>query len=301
MNRGKLCGVMSAAVTPVCGDGSIDRGAVGALMDYYAENGISGALWPSSTGEYFALTGAKRRDCVSAAAGHNPHGLTVLANISEGSLEAAMENARAMADLGADAAVLMPPQFHHHTQDELVDYYTRAADQSPIPLIIYNHMTRLPSKVEIPTVMKLKDHPNLWGIKDTHNDAARLMTLSTLIGEDEDFVIMAGGDGMAGYSAIFHMEMLNALSSIRPDLFVEMYRAGRAGDLRTVSLLQQRVNRLMGVFTALKGGKSSAALFSQAVKAALSMKGLCGTKAVQLGYELDQSDLDSVKRVLDTV
>ncbi len=292
---------MSAAVTPVNRDGSIDTGSIEAIMDYYAENGLTGALWPSSTGEYFALTNAKRRVCVAAAARHNAHGLTVLANISEGSLEAAMENARAMADLGADAVVLMPPQFHHHTQDELVDYYTKAADESPLPLLIYNHMTRLPSKVEIQTVMKLKDHPNIVGIKDTHNDAARLMTLSTLVSSEENFVIMAGGDGMAGYSALFHMEMLNALSSIRPDLFVEMYKEGREGNQKRVSELQQRVNRLMAVFTALKGGKSSAALFSQAVKVALSLKGLCSVRAVQLGYELDENDLNQVKRVLESV
>ena len=190
MDMSKFHGVMTASVTPMCADGSLDVKAVEALMDYYAENEITGVLWPSSTGEYFAMTNQQRRDCVKAAASHNPKGLTILANISEGSLAQAMENARAMADNGADAVVLMPPQFHHHTQDELVDYYTYAADHSPLPLMIYNHMTRLPSKVEIPTVMKLKDHPNLFGIKDTHNDAARLMTLSTLLKPEDEFVIM---------------------------------------------------------------------------------------------------------------
>lgn len=301
MDMSRFRGVMTASVTPVCENGSLDTAAVAALMDYYAENGITGVLWPSSTGEYFAMTAQQRRECVKTAASHNRGGLTILANISEGSLAQAMENARAMADNGADAVVLMPPQFHHHTQDELVEYYSYAADHSPLPLIIYNHMTRLPSKVDIPTLMKLKDHPNLIGIKDTHNDAARLMTLSTLLGPEDEFVIMAGGDGMAGYSAIYHMEMLNALCAIRPDLFVEMYRAGRENNLQKVSQLQQRVNRLMAVFTALKGGKSSAALFSQAVKVALSFKGLCSAKAVQLGYELDEADIANVAKVLEKV
>ena len=247
------------------------------------------------------MTAAQRRACVKAAASHTPKGLTILSNISEGSLVQAIDNAKAMADNGADAVVLMPPQFHHHTQDELIDYYTYAADHSPLPLIIYNHMTRLPSKVEIPTAMKLKDHPNIVGIKDTHNDGARLMTLSTLLKPEDEFVVMAGGDGMAGYSAIYHMEMLNALCAIRPDIFVEMYKAGRKDDLAAVAQLQQRVNRLMAVFTALKGGKSSAALFSQAVKVALSFKGLCSTKAVQMGYELDETDIANVKKVLEKV
>lgn len=300
MDTGRFRGVMAASVTPVDSCGGVDTGAVRALMDYYEASGLSGALWPSSTGEYFALTPVERRRCVQAARQASGR-MMVLANISDGSLTTVVENARAMADCGADAVVLQPPQFHHHTQQELSDFFTYAADHSPVPLIIYNHMTRLPSRVELATVEKLKEHPNIVGIKDTHQDAARLMTLSTLLGPEDDFVVMAGGDGMAGFSALFHMEMLNALSAVRPDLFIEIYQAGRQGDLTRVSVLQQRVNRLAGIFTALRGGQSSAALFSQAVKAALSLKGLCSTRAAQLGYELDKRDLETIARVLETV
>ena len=286
MDKSRLQGVMVASVTPMTEQGQLDEGAVGALMDYYADSGLSGVLFPSSTGEYFAMTNEQRRRCVAAAARHNARRLTLIGNISEGSLAAAMENARAMADCGAEA---------------VVDYYTYAADHSPLPILIYNHMTRLPSKVEIPTMMKLKDHPNIAGVKDTHNDAARLMTLSTLLREDEPFTVLAGGDGMAAYSALFHMEMLNALCAIRPDIFLALYQAGRQNDWAAASALQQRVNRLMGVFTAFKGGKSSAALFSQAVKGALYLKGLCTMRAVQLGYEIDESDLARLRQVLESV
>ena len=106
---------------------------------------------------------------------------------------------------------------------------------------------------------------------------------------------------MAAYSALFHMEMLNALCAIRPDIFLALYQAGRQNDWAAASALQQRVNRLMGVFTAFKGGKSSAALFSQAVKGALYLKGLCTMRAVQLGYEIDESDLARLRQVLESV
>ena len=80
-----------------------------------------------------------------------------------------------------------------------------------------------------------------------------------------------------------------------------LYQAGRQNDWAASSALQQRVNRLMGVFTAFKGGKSSAALFSQAVKGALYLKGLCTMRAVQLGYEIDESDLARLRQVLESV
>ena len=42
MDMSKFYGVMTASVTPVCADGSLDTASVAALMDYYAENEITG-------------------------------------------------------------------------------------------------------------------------------------------------------------------------------------------------------------------------------------------------------------------
>ncbi|NLE20925.1 MAG: dihydrodipicolinate synthase family protein [Clostridiales bacterium] len=301
MNQDKLRGVLVASVTPMDARGQVDEGAVGALMDYYADSGLRGAFFPSSTGEYFALSPAQRRACVRAAARHKGGRLTLLANVSDGCLETVLENTRAAGDLGADAAVLMPPQFFTLTQDELYGFFTRAADEAPLPLVVYNHMTRLPSRIEIPLLTRLKAHPNIAGVKDTHNDAARLMALSTLMPGEDGFVILTGGDGMAGFGSLYKMEMLNALCAVRPDLFLEIYAAGRRGDLGQVARLQQRVDRLTGLFTCLKGGANSAALFSQSVKAALALKGLCGTRSAITGETLDEADLAAVRRVLDGV
>lgn len=301
MNLEKFRGVSTASVTPMNEYGEVDLGSVAALTEYYIESGLKGAFFPSSSGEYFALTARQRVACVRAAVRAAEGRLTVFSNISESSLGAAIENAKAMAGEGADCAVLMPPSFHHHTQEELIGFFRRAADASPLPLVVYAHLTRLPNKIEIPAVLELSAHPNIIGIKDTHNDAARLMTLNQRLHGRDDFLAFAGGDGMAGFSALFGMEMLNALSAIRPDIFIALYDAGHRGDLAAVSALQQRVNRLSGLFTALHGGQSSASLFSQALKTALSLKGLCGVDAVQMGFPVTSQDIAKVKEVLDAV
>ncbi len=294
-------GVYVASVTPWQARGGLDEEAVGNLVDYYIESGLDGAFFPSSSGEYFAMTPDQRVRCVQVAVERAAGRLPIFANISEGSLESALALAGRMADVGADAAIMMPPSFHHHTQEELMTLFTLAADQSPLPLIIYNHLLRLPNKVEIPALLALRAHPNIIGVKDTHNDAARLMAMHARQMDGDGFSVLAGGDGMAGYSALLGMQMLNALSAVRPDLFLSLYRAGQAGDIDTVSKIQARVQTLLGLFTTLHGGLSSASLFSQAIKAALALKGLCGTDAVQLGYPLEASDWEAVRALLARV
>ena len=294
-------GVYTASITPVTAHGEVDTQAIGALMEYYSQSGLRGALIPSSSGEYFALTQQQRNLCITAAVQYAPSSFSILANITHSSQRAAVENAKTAADLGASAVVLMPPAFHHHTQDELFAFFTAVADESPLPLICYNHMTRLPNRLEEPLVLRLAQHPNIVGIKDTHNDAARLFSLREKLGVDSPFSIFVGGDGVVGFGALVRMPMLNALSAVMPQLFLDLHHAGTVGDIVQLCALQAKVKRLMSLFTVLHQGASSAALFSQALKAALSIKGLCSTHAVQMGYPVTSEEMDRVKALLEEV
>ena len=296
----KLKGVLTACVTPVDDQGQIDWAATGDLMAYYTENGIRGVLVPSSTGESFALTTSQRVELVTAAVREGKGKLSILANCSEHNLKDAIRDTQLMADAGADIVVCMPPQFLSYSQDELRDYFYAIADESALPLVVYNHMTRLPNKVEEKLLHQLAAHENIIGIKDTHNDPNQMLRLYAT-GVQKDFAILCGGDGVAGYAALLEMEMLNALSAVKPRLFVNLYEAGRAGDIEKVARYQLEVDKLMKLFSALQGGVSSSTLFAQAIKAALSLKGLCGTNAVQLGYPMRDEDMEKVRAIMDSV
>lgn len=296
----RLFGVSAASVTPCTSRGELDLPAVDRLVEDYAQQGLSGAFFPSSTGESFCLTQAQRIQLVQRAARAGGGRLAIYANASESCIQAAVAYTRAFADAGADYAVVMPPTFFSYTQQEIGDFLLDIADKSPLPIVVYNHMTRLPNPVRLPLLHRLAGHGNIVGIKDTHNDAARLMEIYEQ-GLHKKLVVQCGGDGMAGYSALLDMHMLNALCAVRPRLFLNLQRAGREKDIDKVAALQGQVNRLMGLFTALKGGQASTALFAQSIKAALSLRGLCGTHTVQLGYTLDDQDMLAVRKVLEDV
>ena len=296
----RLSGVHVASATPYVTTGVLDVQGVCNLVDYYAESGLQGAFFPSSTGESFSMPREERVRVVRLAAEQARGRIVILANASESSWQETVAQTKAMADAGADAAVCMPPTFFQYTQEELRDFFYRIADESPLPVVVYNHLVRLPNKILLPLVMELRKHENIVGIKDTHNDAARLLHLYAQ-GAQKDFAILCGGDGMAGYSALLGMGMLNALSALKPKLFLNLYQAGRAQDLQRVALLQEEVNKLMGIFTAAHGGAASASLFGQAIKAALYQKSLCGCAAAQMGFVLTQEDHARVKALMDSV
>ena len=96
----KLRGVLTASITPVAENGALDCDAVARLVKYYRQSGLRGALFPSSTGESFALTAEERVALVRVAAHAASDDFSILGNCSEHNWKDALRNARAMADAG---------------------------------------------------------------------------------------------------------------------------------------------------------------------------------------------------------
>ena len=294
----KIKGVIPASITPFTYDRKVDTYAMKQLIHYYIDNKFSAAFINSSTGEYFSMSPEQRKESLCAAVKASAHKLIIMAGISEDNAYEAIKIGRQMADCGADIAVAMPPRFYAYSEDELFAFFTDIADHISIPLIIYNHMTRLNNKLSVELICRLSEHPNIIGAKDTHNDAARLMTLLERL-KNREFLIYAGGDAMAGFSSLFGGYMLNALCAIAPKLFQNLQRAGEEGNVAKVMSLQQKVNNLAGLFQIIKRPSGSTmSLFYQPIKAALKVKNLCGTDAAHLGFDITEEELYDIKAFL---
>lgn len=295
-------GVYTATITPVNKDRSLDTGAVNLLINYYKDSGLKGALIPSSSGEYFAMTAKMKQklveEAVKAANGH----FQILANISDSCPDVILENARAMEDLGADALVCQPPQFHGYSQEECITFYHNIADQVHLPIIAYSHMTALPTKPTVETVVKICSHEKIIGIKDTHRMPERIPQLKTAMeAANADFTVYLGGDYSAARGAVQGFDILNALSAIRPDLMLGIWNAAQAGDTGKAFALQAKVDKLVQLYFCLREGLSSSTLFSMSLKLALEQKGLCSPHSVILGFAATDDDRAAIKAVLDSV
>lgn len=298
----KLSGVYTATVTPVNKDRTLDTASLKNLIDYYVESGLSGLLAPSSSGEFYSMTPAMKRQFVETAVKAADGRIAVLAHISDDCPETVWENARVMASLGADAVVAQPPHFHHFSPEEIRSFFWDIADRSPLPVIVYNHMVRLPTKLTVESVISICSHENIIGIKDTHGDMERSPILSRAMDEaDADFTVMNGSDGTAGIGALCGFELLNALSAVRPDIMLDILKYGHAGDKEKVDGLQAKVQRLAKIFKCLRGGLDSSTLFSMSLKIALERLGLCGTQSVIYGFEATDEDRRAVYEILDHV
>lgn len=188
----QLRGIFPAIPTPVNGDGSIHVEGARSLMQYLLRQGIDGVVPLGGTGEYGALSRAERvrmaEITVQEAAGRIP----VIAGVLDPGYYDAMQAGQELAAAGADALLVLTPYYTNPTQAGIRDYFLRYADESPVPILIYEipYRTRIAIAPEI--LHELSRHERIIGMKACNTDMWHF--LRTVAGVDESFAVLSGED-----------------------------------------------------------------------------------------------------------
>jgi 4-hydroxy-2-oxoglutarate aldolase len=97
--------------------------------------------------------------------------------------------------VGADAALVVAPHYYSNAMSDsaLRAHYRRVADESPLPVVLYNIPKYMHFKLTPELVAELSRHPNIVGIKDSSGDLALLG--GYLASQGDDFSVLTGNGG----------------------------------------------------------------------------------------------------------
>ena len=76
-----------------------------------------------------------------------------------------LHNTRNACQAGADAVLVVTPYYNKATQNGLYAHFKLIADESTVPVILYNVPGRTGCNLQPKTVARLAEHPNIVGIK----------------------------------------------------------------------------------------------------------------------------------------
>jgi len=191
----QLKGIFPAIPTPVHTDDTIHIEGARALMRYLLAQGIDGVVPLGGTGEYGALSRAERvRMAELTAQEVRDHGrdVPVIAGVLDPGYHDAIEAGRDFASAGADGLLVLTPYYTNPTQAGIRDYFLRYADESPLPILIYEipYRTRIAIAPEV--LHELSRHENIIGMKACNTDMWHF--LRTIAGVDESFAVLSGED-----------------------------------------------------------------------------------------------------------
>lgn len=154
-----------------------------------------------------------------------------------------MELARHAEKVGANAIASLTPFYYHPGEQAIIEHYQILADTIELPLLVYNIPQNTGNNVDAKLLLKLSKIQNVVGIKDSSRDFMQLLDYVQTL--PAWFNIITGSDSFV-FSALCAGAhgAVSATANVFPELFVDLYKAYKAGDLEKGRALQLRIHSL---------------------------------------------------------
>jgi 4-hydroxy-tetrahydrodipicolinate synthase len=182
-------GSMVAIVTPFK-DGEIDFDTLGKLIDFQVKNGTDAIVPCGTTGESPTLTHQEHDRVVQYVVEKVAGRAKVIAGAGSNSTAEALQLTRHAEEVGADGALVITPYYNKPTQRGLLEHFRRIAEETAIPLVLYNVPGRTGVKLNPETIAELAVIENIVAVKeacgsvDQVNQILNLCDITVLSGDD---------------------------------------------------------------------------------------------------------------------
>jgi 4-hydroxy-tetrahydrodipicolinate synthase len=228
-------GTFTALATPFNPDGP-DYHAIRRLVDHQIENGVEGLLACGCTGEPSSMSEAERlrvmETVVDAAGGRTP----VLGGTGTNCTESTVRFTIEALKTGIDGVLVITPYYNKPTPAGQIAHFSRAADASSKPLMIYNVPGRTGTNMTVETITTLAQHPNVQALKDAAGSVERVTEIRRACG----IAVLSGDDHLALAQVLMGASgVVSVTSNVAPAAMGEMIRQGLEGRVETARRLHE--------------------------------------------------------------
>jgi 4-hydroxy-tetrahydrodipicolinate synthase len=189
----KLEGSFVALITPMKKDRTIDEDALRTFVDYQIDQGTHGLVPCGTTGESATMTHEEHRRVIDIVIDQAKGRVPVVAGTGSNSTREALELTKYAENAGADAALIISPYYNKPTQRGLIHHFTTIANETNIPIVLYNVPSRTGRNVEASTTLELAKLKNVIAIKEASGNLSQIMSI--IEGAPSGFVVVSGDDG----------------------------------------------------------------------------------------------------------
>ena len=298
----KLRGIWTALVTPFAPDGSVDVGALRALIEEQLDQGLHGWVPCGTTGETATLSEAEQDLVITTTLAVVGGKVPVVAGAGANSTATAIENHQRVAALRSGShqvsgALHVTPWYNKPTQEGLYRHFRAVADSADLPIILYNVPGRTGVDLLPDTIVRLaRDEKKIVAVKEATGSVQRSQELlNKLAMVRDDFAVFSGDDGhILSLLALGGDGVISVTSHLCGKELVQMINAFDDGDMAQAQALSRKTSPL------------STTIFFRSnpipVKTALELTGRGGGKiAARFRLPmcpLDEGELAQLKKLL---
>ncbi|XP_003409248.1 4-hydroxy-2-oxoglutarate aldolase, mitochondrial [Loxodonta africana] len=238
-----ISGIYPPMTTPFTATAEVDYGKLEENLHKLGTFPFKGFVVQGSNGEFPFLTSTERLEVVSRVRQATPKDKLLIAGSGCESTQATVEMTVSMAQVGADAAMVVTPCYYRGRMSSaaLIHHYTKVADLSPIPVVLYSVPANTGLDLPVDAVITLSQHPNIVGIKDSGGDVTRIGLIVHKT-RKQNFQVLAGSAGflLASY-ALGAVGGVCALANVLGAQVCQLERLCLTGQWEDAQKLQHRL------------------------------------------------------------
>lgn len=251
----KFSGIYPPITTPFDSDGNIYKIKLRHNVEKWNLTALSGYVVCGSTGESVYLTPEEKYLCwETVAEAASPDKLLIAGTGVEGVRET-VDLTNKAADMGYKAAMVRTPHYYKNLLNNVsaqVLYFRSVADQTKIPLMIYNWPQATGLDIAPEAVAMLSEHPNIIAIKESSGNLEKVMQMIREV--KPGFQVLVGSaPTLAPSLAVGAVGAVLAFANAAPYATITIWEAHRTREAEAAKDWQDRIARPAQLVTSKYG------------------------------------------------
>jgi 4-hydroxy-tetrahydrodipicolinate synthase len=264
----KFYGTGVAMVTPFHSDGAVDFRGLEAVTNHIIGGGCEYIVVLGTTGESATLNKQEKKDIWSSTVKFSNGRVPLVAGIGGNNTYEVLKSLEEFDTTGYDAILSVSPYYNKPTQEGIYQHYKAIAENSRLPVILYNVPGRTGSMVSAETTVRLAhDFKNIVATKEASGNFDQFNAI--MRDKPKDFLFISGDDPVTlPMIAMGCAGVISVIGNAIPKAISDMVRLCLKGDYENARPLHYS----MIEFTRLMFTEGNPA----GVKQALKELGVCG-------------------------
>lgn len=227
-----------AIVTPMKNNEDVNYEKLQELIDFQIDNGTDSIIITGTTGEASTLSEEEHIDVIKAAVDFTKGRIPVVAGTGSNCTRTAIRLSQEAERVGADGLLVVTPYYNKASQAGLIKHYSEIADNTKLPIILYNVPGRTGCNLLPETVATLfKSKENIVGLKEATGNMSQ--AYKNLLYTDGKLDMYSGEDGLVlPMMAMGGIGVISVWSNVAPKQVHDLCDSFFKGDLTTAQKLQ---------------------------------------------------------------
>lgn len=237
--------LITAMITPMNDDGSINYQLAADFAENLINNGSDALVVAGSTGEAATLSADEKLELFRVVAQRVNGRAKIIGGTGSNDTQSSINLTKQAASTGIDGVMLVGPYYNKPTQQGFYEHFKAVATATELPVVLYNVPGRTSSNIAPATVAKLANElPNVVALKEACGNLEQVIELMSVV--PEDFIIYSGDDELTiPMMAIGAHGVISVVGNIAGNEMQEMIQAFLAKDITKAAKLQVHMHRLI--------------------------------------------------------